>query len=147
MVSLFPIRLVILGLPCSFKNSKRLIRVGRLTKIGPSKKSEAWIESATFQLCAQWRYKPIPKTARINAAIVSYLPSRQLTDADNLYGGPGDALQAAGILENDSCIESHDGSRRRIDKARPRVEITLTLLEADDDLELEPDPAKAEVEF
>ena len=63
---------------------------------------------------------------QVNAAIVSYQRTKRLADADNLYAGPQDALEEAGILENDVIIRSHDGSDRRYDKASPRVEITLT---------------------
>ena len=37
---------------------------------------------------------------------------KTLPDLSNLYQGPEDALQKAGILENDSLIHSHDLSRR-----------------------------------
>jgi Holliday junction resolvase RusA-like endonuclease len=136
--NLFPLRFVILGEPCVWKNSRRIV-TKPFPKSLPSKKAEAWMESAVPQLARQWRYVAIPKTVRLNAAIVSYLKTPRLNDSgeihgwlpdqDNLLGGPGDALQAAGILEDDVCIESHDGSRRRYDKERPRVEITLTLAE------------------
>ncbi len=61
----------------------------------------------------------------VNAAIVTYL-ERRGADADNLYPGPQDAMQEAGILTNDVVIRTHDGSDRRKDKDNPRVEITLT---------------------
>ena len=109
---------------------------------GASPRAAAWMKTAILQLESQWRYVAIPKRFELNAMIVSYLPTRALTDADNLLGGPGDALETAGILEDDSCICSHDGSRRRYDPKRPRVEITLTLF-VDDGT----DPAFAEIEF
>ena len=37
---------------------------------------------------------------------------KNLADISNLYESPQDALQKAGILENDRLIEGHDGSRR-----------------------------------
>jgi len=37
---------------------------------------------------------------------------KQVIDLSNLYQGPEDALQEAGIIEDDKFIESHDGSRR-----------------------------------
>jgi Holliday junction resolvase RusA-like endonuclease len=144
MPDLFPIRFTILGPPCSYKNSKRVV-TKPFIKALPSEKAEAWMESAVFQLRGQWRYKPIPKTMPINAAIVSYLPHERFNDdgephgwtidLDNTLGGPGDAMQSAGILEDDVCIESYDGSRRRYDPKRPRVEITLTLLDEQEDQE------------
>jgi Holliday junction resolvase RusA-like endonuclease len=92
----------------------------------PSEKAVKWMDSAVKQLREQWDRPPIAKNCELNAAIVSYLPNRRLIDADNLYGGPGDALQRAGILGDDCCIRTHDGSDRRYDKHNPRVVITLT---------------------
>ena len=87
----------------------------------------AWQESAIAQLKYQWgKREPIPKDRFLNAAIVSYMPTKRKVDADNLYGGPMDALQAACILEDDYCIRTHNGSDRCYDKEKPRVEITLT---------------------
>lgn len=40
------------------------------------------------------------------------LRSKKLPDQSNLYQGPEDALQAAGIIKDDGQIMSHDGSRR-----------------------------------
>jgi Holliday junction resolvase RusA-like endonuclease len=120
----------ILGAPCSYKNSKEIVHPrGKASRpwLQPSKKSQKWMKSAVKQLQEQWGGRPrIPKSTELNAAIVSYLPTRRLTDADNLYGGPGDALQRAGILEDDCCIRTNDGSDRRYDKNNPRVVITLT---------------------
>lgn len=38
--------------------------------------------------------------------------SKKVADLSNLYETPQDALQKALIIENDSQVESHDGSRR-----------------------------------
>ena len=123
------IDLVILGQPVSWKNSKQISCIaGRIV----SRKSDiatAWQRSAIKQLMIQrcnLGLAMIPKTTSLNAKIVSYCGNHRIIDASNLYQGPEDVLQAAGILEDDSCIESHDGSRREYDKKNPRVEITLT---------------------
>jgi len=123
----YPIHLVIHGRPVSWKNSRE-IAGGKIIK---NKRQQEWLTYAMVQLSGQygWNTPRIPKKERLNAAIVSYLPTRQLTDADNLYGGPQDALQAAGVLEDDVSIQTHNGSDRLYDKANPRVEITLTRYE------------------
>lgn len=156
MPDLFPIKLTILGPPCVWKNSRRIV-TKPFPKSLPSKKAEAWMEAAIPQLERQWIYKPIPKLWQLNAKILSYLPTPRLNkegdihgwmaDADNLYGGPGDAMEAAGVLEDDVCIESHNGSRRLHDKKNPRVEITLTLFDTGAEFTIEEDPARAEIEF
>lgn len=123
------VKLVIYGQPVSWKRGRE-IAVNPLTGsrfVRPGDPQARWMEDAILQLRSQWRgQKAIPKHERLNAAIVSYLGSRRLIDASNLYQGPEDALQYAGILEDDCCIRSHDGSDRRYDPEDPRVEITLT---------------------
>ena len=39
--------------------------------------------------------------------------SKKLPDASNLYELPQDCLQKVGILENDTLVDGHDGSRRK----------------------------------
>jgi Holliday junction resolvase RusA-like endonuclease len=48
---------------------------------------------------------------------------RTLPDLSNLYEMPQDCLQTAGIIDNDTDIISHDGSRRL-----PGVENRLEIL-------------------
>jgi len=127
-LSEFEFRLAILGKPVSLKNSRRAVHAkGRLFLIS-SAKAASWMEDAVAQLLAQWVpvfKEPIPLHVRLNAKIVSYLPTRRLTDASNLYCAPEDAMQGI-VITDDSQIEAHDGSRRRYDPSNPRVEITLT---------------------
>lgn len=124
----FELRLVIRGRPFVLKNSKQLITVGGKPRLIPSKQARAYLADATKQLEDQWLlFKgPIPGDVLVNAAIVTYRATRHRNDASNLYQAPEDALQAAGVLEDDFQIASHDGSRRLYDKHTPRVEVTLT---------------------
>jgi Holliday junction resolvase RusA-like endonuclease len=39
--------------------------------------------------------------------------SKKIPDTSNLYELPQDCLQAVGILENDTLVDGHDGSRRQ----------------------------------
>lgn len=122
---------VIHGAPVSQKNDKR-IYCGQIVS---SDKVQKWRHSAIAQLQQQFKGRnPIPKTAHISAKIISYCTNRQFSkmDLDNLYCAPQDAMQAAGILENDWCIVNHDGSARRKDNDDPRVEITLTRIDDGD---------------
>jgi len=137
----FELRLWIEGPPFSWKRARQVIKFGGHASIGLTKEAKAWQSSAVLQLTTQWSAVfggPIPKTIPLNAAILSYLPTRRLTDMSNLYQGPEDVMQAcgprckpgckkhAGVIEDDVAIESHDGSARLYDKHRPRVEIVLT---------------------
>jgi hypothetical protein len=137
----FELRLVIPGAPFSWKRARKVIRFGGHASIGLTKEAKAWAQAAVTQLRLQWSAEfggPIPKSVPLNARITSYLPTRRLTDASNLYQGPEDVMQAcgsrctprckmhAGVIEDDCAIEAHDGSRRLYDKENPRVEIVLT---------------------
>lgn len=64
-----------------------------------------------------------PLTGYIHANFLFYFPpnvfytkkgdrSKKVPDLSNLYELPQDALQQAGVIENDTQIDSHDGSRR-----------------------------------
>jgi Holliday junction resolvase RusA-like endonuclease len=138
----FELRLTIKGRPVSWKNSKtpRLVpfkgrgmtgtccrckqRVG--IALVHSAQAGSWMRAAKKQLADQIHpCCPLPKTVPLWAEIHSYKATRGNIDASNLYQGPEDALQRAGIIEDDSAIEHHDGSRRHYDKDNPRVEIIL----------------------
>jgi len=118
---------VIEGRPVCSKNSRRLFsRGGRPTSL-PSEAASAWFAMAVPRFVKQRSGATIPRGVKLNARIISYLPTRRMPDASNLYEAPQDAMERAGVYKDDVQIESHDGSRRRYDKARPRVEILLTL--------------------
>jgi Holliday junction resolvase RusA-like endonuclease len=66
----------------------------------------------------------LPITCDINAKLTFYFPesvyftkkgdrSKKLPDLSNLYELPQDCLQKVGIIQNDTQIVSHDGSRRK----------------------------------
>jgi glycine/D-amino acid oxidase-like deaminating enzyme len=50
-------------------------------------------------------------------------------DAVGYYQGLADVLEKAGVVINDVCITTWDGSRLRKDAANPRVEVELTKAE------------------
>ena len=158
--SAFELRLLIEGPPFSWKRARKVITINGRGSIGLTKEAKAWAHMAVQRLRLQWGRVfggPIPKSIPLNAAILSYLPTRRITDASNLYQGPEDVMQAcrstckprckmhAAVFEDDSAIESHDGSARLYDKHHPRVEIVLTRWDPDRPVPiLEPLP---EVEF
>ncbi|ODS99866.1 MAG: hypothetical protein ABS52_19485 [Gemmatimonadetes bacterium SCN 70-22] len=51
---------------------------------------------------------------------------RDDADTDNLITGLADALQDAGVLEDDFRLRTWNGTDRFLDVTRPRVELTLT---------------------
>jgi hypothetical protein len=125
----------------SWKRSRQVVMIKGRGSIGLTPQAKNWAKAAATQLRGQWSAvfrEPLPKRVRLNAAIVSYLRDARLIDASNLYQGPEDVMQAcrpkckrgcmvhAGVMDDDSQIESHDRSRRLIDRENSRVEITLT---------------------
>jgi len=113
-------KLIIPGVPVILKNSKQIITIkskkGKTLRIPKSnKRVEAWQHKAMAALCEQWGAS-IPIRIPVNLVIRSHGPwkstSGNIPDASNLYQAPEDALQAAGVLEDDRLVESHDGSRR-----------------------------------
>uniref|UniRef100_A0A6M3L6Q1 Uncharacterized protein n=1 Tax=viral metagenome TaxID=1070528 RepID=A0A6M3L6Q1_9ZZZZ len=127
------IELTIRGRPVVLKNSKQLIVINGRRIIKSSKAVEAYQHKAIAAACASWGNRP-PIAMPVNLAIRSCgawkRTSKSLPDASNLYQMPEDILEAAGVLENDRQIESHNGSvrvclcdtcdRRPIYKAGPK---------------------------
>lgn len=73
--------------------------------------------------------EPLPITYPLHIKFLFYRADRRKVDLSNLYEFAQDALQAAGIIENDCLIESHDGSRKLYDKKNPRTEIYVSKYE------------------
>src|SRR3990167_10664765 len=97
--------LCITGQPVTKKNSKRIVRFGNRPSLISSAKYLAWESGAVRQLRTQWAGRaPIPADTPVHAQITSYLATRRKTDLSNLYEGPQDAMQRAGILADDCCI-------------------------------------------
>ena len=58
---------------------------------------------------------------------VYYMPTRRRVDLTNLLEATDDLLVRAGVLadDNSQIIAAHDGSRVRLDRENPRVEIEI----------------------
>ncbi len=140
-LSAFEFRLVVVGAPVVLKNSKKIISIGGRPSLVSNAKASRYLREAAKQLAVQWRSvfrDCIPAGVELNAAIVTYLPTRAKPDASNLYQAVEDALKShtarckpkcdkhAGVIVDDVQIRTHDGSDRRYDPDNPRVEITLT---------------------
>jgi hypothetical protein len=137
----FCFRFTIFGDSVPKKNTAGIQRRGGKLRVGYSAKAVRWEERLAFNLRADWYgvfREPLPDGIMLNAAIVTYLASGHRKDADGLYAAPQDALQVCrttckkacrkhgGVIVDDYWIRTHNGSDRRIDRTRPRVEITLT---------------------
>ena len=108
----------------SKKNEKEPRRRGNRTFIGKSEKAlicEKWLtQRLTIEKLKQ-RVETI--SCDLNAKLIFYFPqtiyftkkgerSKKLPDTSNLYELPQDIMQKLQIIENDTQICSHDGSRR-----------------------------------
>jgi len=132
------VRFVVEGAPRTKKTSNRVVRAGKRLRVLPSAQHQAWAESAILQLRAQYRtaarehFVP-PRWNGEPADVPMKLRATVYRDANrgDLIGylqAICDALEKAGVVENDRLIEAFDGSRQLVDRARPRVEIELTAL-------------------
>ncbi len=64
-------------------------------------------------------------SVKVRVSIEAWLPDNRRRDVDNLLKAPLDALCHAGIYEDDSQIVELSIRRAGLDKANPRLEITL----------------------
>jgi len=120
---------VITGRPAIQKNRHKIVRVRGQARIIKNKAALEWHKEAAAQLAEQLAttcagFEPIRKGNMVNVEIWAYCGKGTLPDADNLACAPLDALQKAGILENDSSVEDLHIYRRR-DRDNPRVEVTI----------------------
>jgi Holliday junction resolvase RusA-like endonuclease len=99
----------------------------------PSDAHQAWHANAVQQcliIRSRLRQQGVetPLAGLVNIRALFYRDANR-GDATGLYESLADLLQDAQILRNDSQIENWDGSRRLVDKIRPRVEVFITVLE------------------
>lgn len=121
----------------SSKKNHNKIRQNRRTGqryVGASRKSETiLIETLNRMIEARRKYglkKPIEGKIWVLMRFhykntKKGKPRLDVADLSNLYQGPEDCLQKAGIIVDDKQIESHDGSRRVLGSADNKLEILI----------------------
>jgi Holliday junction resolvase RusA-like endonuclease len=114
---------VILGPPRTKKNSLRIFKHGSKTSIVPSNRCTQWTASAIRQLREQDELG-VPIAEPVNLRALVYR-DKLTGDLINYLQAVCDALEDAGIVENDKYIVSLDGSRMFKDRCNPRVEILI----------------------
>lgn len=125
--------LTIIGAPRTKKNHGRRIKRGRRIFHVPSEAHEAWANAAILQLRSQLRRAPselpvvlLPYyTSPVNVRALIFRDANR-GDAVGYYQAIADALEAAGVVQDDKFCVSWDGSRLLVDRHAPRVEIELT---------------------
>jgi Holliday junction resolvase RusA-like endonuclease len=129
------VKLVIEGSPRTKKNGLRRIKRGRRVFTVPSAAHEAWEAIAVPQLqrgLQRYAYPDYDWNRRVNMS-AQVFRDRDVGDLLNFLAAVSDALERAGVVADDKLIVSVDGSRLRLDRKRPRVEIELTEARYDDE--------------
>ena len=127
------------GAPRTKKNSQRIIRIGRGSRILPSKAYMEYAEECALQLLAQ-RATNKGIDYPVNVACTYFMPTRRKVDLVNLPEATCDILKDSFVVLDDSAdiIAGHDGSRVEYDKQAPRVEIEITPIEPREAREVTP---------
>lgn len=126
-----PLSLTVYGGPRTKKNSLQRRAVTdkttgkkRLLSI-PSNAFLRWQAQVQPQMEHAARgHRPIDR--RVNVKALIYRDAAYHGDVSGYINAIGDALEVAGVVDNDELIRSWDGTRRRLDRENPRVEITIT---------------------
>lgn len=124
---------IIDGQPMSKKRNWTISRIrGGVPRIVLTKQYRAWEKGVVDQLWIQktqyqgsmiGMWEPIAEPVAVR--FLFFIKGHKKYDLSNLYQGPEDALVAAGILKDDTLIESHDGSRKYLGVDNPHIEITI----------------------
>ena len=105
------------GAPCRCCGMRR----GHL-RVGPSPQYVAWAETFTAEVLRQRLVLKLSGPLTVRAL---FYRDRAIGDLTGYLQALGDALQKAGVIENDRQILSWDGSRLLKDAAHPRVEVEI----------------------
>lgn len=124
------LNLVIPGRPATKKNSGRVVKIGKFTKVLPS---EAFVKYEKTALVHIRKAMPGQFREPVTMRCLYWLPDKRWwPDLVGLLQATSDILETAGVLENDRLIVDYDGSRiAGLDKHNPRVEIAIKTVGAD----------------
>lgn len=119
-------RITIRGVPRTKKNHQQVVMRGKKPIIV---QSDAYRQYEGIALLALWQlpHPREPIKEPVNVKCVYYMPDRRRVDLLNLLAATMDILVKGKVLEDDNSaiVVSHDGSRVRVDKHNPRVEIEI----------------------
>ena len=123
------IRFTIYGAPRTKKTSNRVVYVHGRLRILPSKAHEMWYrdaESQAYEIRAGIIRDGVilPILGPVSVRALFY---RQRDDGDllNYEQALADWMEGVQIIANDKQIISWDGSRPRVDRERPRIEVEI----------------------
>jgi len=131
----YPLRFVIDGQAMSKKRNWTIVRTrgrGGTPRIVLTRQYREWEKGAVDQLWVQRvgyqasmlvPWEPVAESVAVE--LLFFMKDKKRYDLSNLIQGAEDALVKAGILKDDSLIESYDGTRKYLSVDNPRVEITI----------------------
>jgi len=128
---MLPVKLTILGVPKSKKNSRRNYgwTKGRRPVSLPSVEYAAWADSALLQVVAQWKGRgKITEPVTVIAEV--YQGKGQAIDLGNSLEGAWDILETCGVLANDYQIKAMAPQLLR-DRDNPRIELLILPFDQD----------------
>jgi len=127
------------GAPRTKKTSPRVFPGHRFPRVLPSEAHEAWFSEAMShaqQIRARLRQDgaQLPLTGPVEVTALFYRENAVEGDLTGYMQALGDWLQqprhqpkrnGAGIIGDDRQIHSWDGTRKAMDRAAPRIEVTI----------------------
>lgn len=127
------IRFTVWGSPRTKKTSNQVVTKGRV-RVLPSKAWSRWVKTAPI-LRGITREEPVRQVLSIadrpyNICATFYRDARR-GDAVGYYQGLADLLEKRGVISDDKWLCAWDGSRLRVDRVNPRVEVVLTVMDED----------------
>lgn len=116
-------KIIIKGVPRTKKNHQQVVMRGKRPIIIQGEAYRQYEELALWQL----PHPREPMKEPVNVKCVYYMPNKRRVDLLNLLAATMDILVKGKVLEDDNSaiVVSHDGSRVRVDKHNPRVEIEI----------------------
>lgn len=123
-------KLTLYGDPRTKKNSARILRArSGAPFVAPSKAFEDYQTACLWQI----RAPPAPFSACLNVRCIYYMKTARRVDLANLIEATTDILVKARVLEDDNSkiVAGHDGSRVKLDRKNPRVEIEIEEMETE----------------
>ncbi len=84
---------------------------------------QLWVQRMQYQASMTGTWEPIDYP--VWATFIFYIARKGKYDLSNLYQGVEDALVKALILEDDSLIESHDGSRKHVGDEADQILVSI----------------------
>lgn len=140
------IRIVIPGAPRTKKTSNRIVKMGKFSKVLPSEAFMEWFKEAMRMVPAIKSFArregiELPFKGPVHVKALFFLENAIQGDLVGYAQAIGDFLQepkinfkvnpprltrdGAGLITDDKMIASWDGSRVRIDRQNPRIEIEI----------------------